>query len=85
MVDNFSHIVVDKSLCKNLTKLHKNTDKKIVFCYFIFCYLQSTYRCSNHYRLRLKEYSFSWKTHLKVTERHLPYGIAPNTGEYAPP
>jgi len=36
-------------------------------------------------------YSYSWETHRRTTERHLPYGIThqcylpPETGERAPP
>jgi len=42
-------------------------------------------------RLKVKAvYSASWETHLRVTGRHLPYGITqcylpPDTSEHAPP
>jgi len=37
-----------------------------------------------------KRYSSSWETHLRPTERHLPYGITqcylpPDSGEHTPP
>ena len=43
----------------------------------------------NGYRLK-DVCSSSWETHLRATERHLPYGITqcylpPDTGERAPP
>jgi len=38
----------------------------------------------------VKWYSSSWETHLRATERHMPYKItqcylSPDTGERAPP
>jgi len=38
----------------------------------------------------IKWYSSTWETHVKATERHLPYWITqcqqhPDTGERAPP